>query len=67
MCVQPPTKTSVPCCRIPVTHVRAVYNGFIDSHKTKEEHFDWLVQTVLVADMTLKKLKVINSTFLMFS
>lgn len=51
MCVQPPTKTSVPGCRIPVALVRAVCNGFTDSYKTKEEHFDWFVEVVLVAYM----------------
>lgn len=33
-------------CRIPVAHVRTVYNTSIDIHETKEEPLDWLVRGV---------------------
>lgn len=28
-----------------------VYNGFIDIHRTKEEHFDWLEEVASAADV----------------
>lgn len=33
-CVQPANRAALSCCRIPVDHIKAVYDGFIDIHET---------------------------------